>query len=85
MDYTAHQVPLYMGFSTLEYWSGLPFPPAGDLPHPGVELESPALQVDSSPLTQRGSPFICARRGADAETHSYSGTLQRPHVSKRGI
>ena len=35
-----------MGFSRQEYWSGLPCPPAGDLPDPGIELESltsPAL------------------------------------------
>ena len=39
----AHQVPLSMGFSRQEYWSGLPFPLPGDLPNPGMELESPAL------------------------------------------
>ena len=43
----AHQAPLSMGFSRQEYWSGLPRPPPGDLPHPGIELESPASQVDS--------------------------------------
>ena len=32
-----------------EYWSGLAFPSLGDLPDPGIELRSPALQVDSSP------------------------------------
>ena len=31
-----------MGFSRQEYWSGLPLPPPGDLPNPGIELESPA-------------------------------------------
>ena len=36
-----HQVPLSMGFSRKEYWSGLPFPFPGDLPHPGIELKSP--------------------------------------------
>ena len=42
----AHQAPLSRGFSRQEYWSGLPFPPPGDLPDPGVEptsLVSPAL------------------------------------------
>ena len=42
----AHQVPLSMGFSRQEYWSGVPCPPAGDLPHPGitpVSLKPPAL------------------------------------------
>ena len=33
----AHQGPLSVGFFRQEYWSGLPFPPAGDLPHPGIE------------------------------------------------
>ena len=45
----AHQAPLSMGFSRREYWSGLPCPPSGDLPNPGIEPESPILQVDSLP------------------------------------
>ena len=36
----ACQVPLSMGFSRQEYWSGLPCPPPGDLPHPGIEPAS---------------------------------------------
>ena len=42
----AHQAPLSMGFSRQEYWSGLPRPPPGDLPDPGitpVSLRSPAM------------------------------------------
>ena len=42
----AHQTPLSMGFSRKEYWSGLPYPPPGDLPNPGIKptsLMSPAL------------------------------------------
>ena len=39
----AHQAPLSMGFSRQEYWSGLPFPPPGDLPHPGIKLASPEV------------------------------------------
>ena len=42
-----HQAPLSMGFSRQEYWSGLPFPSPGDLPDPGIECQSPALQADS--------------------------------------
>ena len=38
-----HQAPLSMGFSRQEFWSGLPFPPPGDLPNPGIEPASPAL------------------------------------------
>ena len=36
-----------MEFSRKEYWSGLPFPSAGDLPDPGTESRSPVLQADS--------------------------------------
>ena len=39
----AHWAPLSMEISRQEYWSGLPFPPPGDLPHPGTEPTSPAL------------------------------------------
>ena len=42
----AHQAPLSMGFFRQEYWSGLPCPPPGDLPDPGIKpasLTSPAL------------------------------------------
>ena len=42
----AHQAPLSKGFSRQQYWSGLPYPPPGDLPDPGIEpmsLISPAL------------------------------------------
>ena len=45
----AHQAPLSMGFSRQEYWSGLPFPSPGDLPNPGIEPRSPALQADYLP------------------------------------
>ena len=41
--------PLSMVFSRQEYWSGLPFPIPGDLPNPGIEPRSPALQADSLP------------------------------------
>ena len=43
----AHQTPLSIGFLRQEYWSGLPFPSPEDLPHLGIELESPTLQADS--------------------------------------
>ena len=55
---TAHQA-LFMGFSRQEHWSGLPCPLPGDLPNPGIEPASPvtsALQADSIPLSQQGSP-----------------------------
>ena len=39
----ARQASPSMGFSRQEFWSGLPCPPRGDLPNPGIELMSPAL------------------------------------------
>ena len=42
MDYRARQAPLSMELSRQEYYSGLPFPPPGDLPDPGIEPASPA-------------------------------------------
>ena len=43
----AYQASLSMGFFTQEYWSGLPFLSPGDLPDPGIEPRSPALQADT--------------------------------------
>ena len=48
--------PLSLGFPRQEYLSGLPFPSPGDLPDPGIELESPAWQVASLPSQQPGKP-----------------------------
>ena len=50
----AHKAPLPMRFSRQGYWSGLPFPSPGDLPNPGIEPRSPALQADSSPTELQG-------------------------------
>ena len=52
----AHQVPLSMGLSRQQHWSGLPCPPPGDLLDPGIKPRSPALQADSLLLGQQGSP-----------------------------
>ena len=52
----AHQAPLSMGFSRQEYWSGLLCLPPGDLPNPGIEPRSPALQADSLPSEPPGKP-----------------------------
>ena len=41
----AHQASLSMGFSRQEYWSGLPFPPPGDHPDPGIKPRSPASSL----------------------------------------
>ena len=52
----AHQAPLSMGFSKQEYWSGLPFPSSGNLPDPGIEPRSPALQADAVLSEPPGKP-----------------------------
>ena len=53
----ALQAPLSMGFPRQEYWSGLPFPSPGDLPDPGIEPGSPALQAVSLPSEPRRKPI----------------------------
>ena len=53
----ALQAPPSMGFSRQEYWSGLPFPSPGDLPDPGVEPRSPALQAEA--LTSEPPGKVC--------------------------
>ena len=45
-----------MEFTRQEYWSELPFPSPGDLPHPGIKPRSPTLQADSLPSGLPGKP-----------------------------
>ena len=52
----AHQFPLSVGFSRQECWSGLPFPSPGDLPDPGIEPGSPALEADALTSEPPGTP-----------------------------
>ena len=52
----AQPAPLSMEFSRQEYWSGQPFPSPGDLPDPGIEPGSPALQAMSLPPEPPGKP-----------------------------
>ena len=72
----AHQAPLSMGFSNQEYWSGLPFPSAGDLPDPGIKPRSPALLADSLPTELWGKPYT-------ALTYSFLN-LEPVHCSMSG-
>ena len=56
----ACQAPLSTGFSRQEYWSGLPCPPPGDLPNPGMEPTfpaAPALQADFLLLSHQEAPL----------------------------
>ena len=50
------QAHLSLGFSRQECWSGLPCPPPGGLPDPGIEPRSPALRADSTPTEPLGKP-----------------------------
>ena len=52
----AHQAPLSTELSRQKYWSGLPFPSPADLPNPGIEHRSPALQADSVLSEPPGKP-----------------------------
>ena len=54
----AHQAALFMRSPRQEYWSGLSFSSPGDLLDPGTEPSSSALQVDSSPLSHKGSTVL---------------------------
>ena len=54
----ACQAPISLGFFRQEYWSGLPFHSPGDLPDPGIEPGSPALQAGSLLCKPRGKPRI---------------------------
>ena len=54
----ASQSPLSLGFSRHEYWIGFPFPSPGNLPDPGIDPGSTALQADSLPTELRGKPQI---------------------------
>ena len=47
-------------FFRQEYWRGLLFPPPGNLPDPGIEPASPALQEDSLPAEPVGKPKTCS-------------------------
>ena len=51
--------PPSMEFSRQGYWNGLPFPSPGDLPDPGIEPGSPALQADTLPSEPPGKPKYC--------------------------
>ena len=52
----AYQAFPPLGFSRQEYWSRLPFPSSRDIPDPGIEPRSPALQADALPSEPPGKP-----------------------------
>ena len=68
----AYQTPQSMEFSRQEYWSGLPSPSPGDLPNPGIEPGSPALQPDTLPSEPPGKPKTAYKE-------------QRHHFAKKSL
>ena len=78
----AHQSPLSMGFSRQEYWSGLPFPPPGDLANPRIEPKSPALQADSFLSEPPGKLSFCLLRPKWAGARTRPARLLRPRLWK---
>ena len=59
----AYQAPPSMGFSRQQCCSGLPFPSPGDLPNPGIEPGSPALQADALLSESPGGPVASSNFG----------------------
>ena len=73
----AYQVPPSVGFSRQEYWSGLPFPSPGDLPDPGAEPGSPALQVDALPSESqhiKKQRYYFANKGPSSQSSGFSSS-----------
>ena len=68
----AHQAPPSMGYSRQEYWSGLPFPSPGDLPDPGIEYRSPALQADVLTSEPPGKPHDQPRQHIKKQRHYFA-------------
>ena len=68
----ALQAPLSMGFSRPEYWSGLPCPPPGDLPDPGIKPGSPVLAGRFFTMSHQGSPEISLEISKFMNQHSWA-------------
>ena len=94
----ARQAPPSLGFSRQEHWSGLPFPPPGDLANPGIKPgspSSPALRAGSLPLSHRGSMALLppsqpatARRPRSCQLWDvprFLWPLERPVEGPRGL
>ena len=76
----AYQAPPSMGFSRQECWSGLSFPSPGDLPDPGIEPGSPALQADALLSEPPGKPPFSKNNLGELFV-----TSLRPHMAFRSV
>ena len=77
----ACQAPLSVGFSRLEYWSGLPFLSSGDLPNPGIEPGAPSFQADSLPPEPPGKPYPQSKKRQLTEWEEIFAN----HISDKGL
>ena len=73
-----HQAPLSTGFPRQGYWSGLPSPSPGDLPHPGIEPKTPALASGFFTTVPPVKPTPLCTRDRKGDWDTYNG-------SERGI
>ena len=69
----ACQAPLSMAFSRQASWSGLPYPSPGDLPGPGIEPVSPALQADALPSEPPGKLVVKKPPASETQVRSLGG------------
>ena len=81
---TARQAPLSMGFSRQEYWSGLPCPPPGDLPDPGIEsaslmFTSLAGMFFTSSAIWEAPVSLWKWKVSESESHSVVSDSLQPH------
>ena len=77
----ACQALLSVGFSRQEYWKGLPFPPSGYLPRPGIETRLLHWQVDSLPLCHLGSPKFNLQHVSYDQVPTLSGPQSEARMS----
>ena len=75
----AHHVPLSVGLSRQHCWSGLPFPPLGDLPDPGIEHTSPTLAGKFFTIEPPGKP------DRPSDTHHFSRIFPFPPHSPNTV
>ena len=75
MDYS-HHAPLSMGFSRQEYWSGLPCPSPGDLPHPGMEPASLTSPPPASRFFTTSATWNITQCNDQMETQQQKSRIQ---------
>ena len=81
----AYQAPPSMGFSRQECWSGLPFPSPGNLPNPGIEPGSPALQADTLPSEPPGFNLRKGRGKKGMGANNWMGQIENKQQCSRLI